>query len=346
MKKDDFIGNGKVSVIVPVYQAEKYICRCVDSLINQTYKNLEIILIDDGSKDNSLKLCNELAEKDVRIRVFHHANMGVANTRNKGLDYADGEYIFFLDSDDWIDKNTLSDMVLLLEKYDADLCICGFFNYVEGKSAQAHYLDTKCKVNKNAFMSEYFWKLYEETILFNIGTKLYKRNIIEENNLRFYTDMVVYEDIIFCLKYMDKAQLFFLCNKPYYYYFQGNANSVTHSYKKNFWKNTLDYCYLLIDRFNNNSVSLKKAVLLCLYRAYLQECRNPKIRKQNFCQVLEECCFPIAEKLDLKNSNISKLSVDQKIFLKIISWKSLKVLWRLAVVIMMKNKYKGRKYVC
>ena len=111
-RENEHITNNEiVSVIVPVYQAEKYIERCVNSLIHQTYHNLEIILIDDGSKDNSFNICKRLAEDDVRIKVFHNDNQGVASTRNQGLDYAGGQYIYFLDSDDWIGKDTLSEMV-------------------------------------------------------------------------------------------------------------------------------------------------------------------------------------------------------------------------------------------
>lgn len=105
------IDYGMVSVIIPVYQAEKYLARCISSVKGQTYKNLEILLVDDGSKDESLSICKKLAQKDMRIRVFHHENMGVAATRNRGMDEAQGEFVYFLDSDDWIEKDTLSTMV-------------------------------------------------------------------------------------------------------------------------------------------------------------------------------------------------------------------------------------------
>lgn len=336
MEKEKVIENKIVSVIIPVYQAEKYLLRCVESVINQSYEHLEIILIDDGSKDNSLAICYELEKKDIRIRVFHHENIGVAATRNKGLEYASGQYVYFLDSDDWIDENTLLDMVTSLEENDADICICGF-KYIEDYSEKEHCFSTSCYMDKKVFMEKCFWELYDDAILFNIGTKLYKRSIIEENNIRFSSDMIIYEDIKFCLDYIDKVQYLFLCGKPHYYYFSNNNCSITHVYKSEFWRSTAEYCNLLINRFSNYSVSLRKAVLLCLYRAYLQECHNPKLRKKDLCQRLNKICFPLVEKLNLKNSQISELSMDQRIFMFLISWKLTLFLWGVAVLVSKKN---------
>lgn len=331
------MNNQIVSVIIPVYQAEKYVVRCVESVINQTYKKLEVIMIDDGSEDNSLEICNEFAKKDSRIQIFHQTNMGVAAARNKGLDYAGGEYIYFLDSDDWIDKNTLADMVYSLEENNSDLCICGF-HYIDGQKEQEHCFTGEFQVKRNVFMSDYFWKLYEDTILFNIGTKLYRRSLIEENRLRFHADMVIYEDIRFCLEYLDKAESVYLRGKPYYNYFQGNMVSITHSYKVGFWESTSVYCDMLIERFDKNSSELKKAVLLCLYRAYLQECRNREMKRKELCQMLQENCFPVAQRLNLGQSRVSELSMDQKVFMKLISKELLCLLWPLAVVVSVKNK--------
>ena len=97
--------NPKISVIVPVYKVEKYLDKCVESIVNQTYKNLEIILVDDGSPDNCPAMCDEWAEKDERIRVIHKENGGLADARNAGMDIATGDYIGFVDSDDWIEPN-------------------------------------------------------------------------------------------------------------------------------------------------------------------------------------------------------------------------------------------------
>lgn len=334
--KNDFADNGIVTVIIPVYQAECYLRRCVESVINQTYKKIEIILIDDGSADNSLAICYELADEDSRIQVYHHGNMGVAVTRNKGLEYARGEYIYFLDSDDWIDENTLFVMVQSLEEHEADLCICGF-KYVNDSCEKDVCLPEKTSLTQAHFIESYFWKLYENAVLFNIGTKLYKRKIIVENNISFCTDMIVYEDIRFCLEYMDKVQQVFLCNEPYYYYYN-NSESVTHVYKPGFWESTSVYCSKLLERFEEYSISLKKAILMCLYRAYLYESHNPFLKKADFSKTINEKCFSFVDKLDLKACRFMELSLDQKVFAYLLSHKKIRLLWLMSSLISIKNK--------
>ncbi len=119
----------KISVIVPVYKVEKYLNKCVDSIINQTYKNLEIILVDDGSPDNCGKICDEYSKKDNRIKVIHKENGGLSSARNAGLEIATGDYIGFVDSDDWIEKSMYSDMLNCAVKNNADVVRCGFFRH-------------------------------------------------------------------------------------------------------------------------------------------------------------------------------------------------------------------------
>ncbi len=336
MKKNVIIKKGMISVIIPVFQAEKYLERCVASVTEQTYRELEVILIDDGSTDDSLSLCNKLAEGDHRIRVFHHENKGVAATRNLGLDCASGEFVFFLDSDDWIDGNTLGEMKASMEEHASDLCICGF-NYTDDQMQRKVSLSFSGAVSKSVFMEKYFWDLYERSVLFNIGTKLYKRSLIEECNLRFWEDAVVYEDIRFCLEYIDKSLNISMKEEPCYFYYQGNTASITHVYKADFWRSTWQYCNLLINMFEDTSASFKKAVLLCLYRAYLQECHNPDIKKQDFLEKLGKYCFPVAEDVNLKGLSGTGLSIDQKVFLKLAGHKAWWVLWRLAGIIKARN---------
>lgn len=118
------INNGKVSVIIPVWNAHDYIRRCVDSIVNQTYENLEILLVDDGSADDSLQICREYEGKDARIRVFHKENGGQGSARNLALDHCTGEYIGFVDNDDWIFPKMYERMVELIRKYGADVARC------------------------------------------------------------------------------------------------------------------------------------------------------------------------------------------------------------------------------
>lgn len=338
MNNSGYSDNGIISVIIPVYQAEEYLMRCISSVLNQTYKSLEILLIDDGSTDKSLHICRELAEMDSRIRVFHQENAGVAVARNRGLDEAKGRFVFFLDSDDRIAPDTLFAMLSSMAEHDAELCICGF-QYVKEGNREDHGFPVNRKVDKSEFMDRYFWMLYENASLFNIGTKLYKRSVIEENRLRFHADMVVYEDIRFCLEYLDKIQQIYLQGKPYYDYFMDNSGSVLHGYKSGFWNSTDEYCHILLSKFSDESASSCKAVSLCLYRAYLQECHKPELKRQEFCRLLKQYCFPIMENLKLKECNCRELSVDQRIFVKLARHKRVTFLWLLAVVVSMKGRW-------
>lgn len=124
-----------LSVIVPVYKVEPYLHRCVDSIRNQTYKNLQIILVDDGSPDNCGKICDEYAELEARIIVVHQKNRGLSGARNTGLRYAKGDYVAFVDSDDWIDSSMYETLVDMIEKNDLDMARCGIVE-TDGKGKE------------------------------------------------------------------------------------------------------------------------------------------------------------------------------------------------------------------
>ena len=117
----------KVSIIVPVYNVEKYLDKCIESIVNQTYRNIEIILVDDGSPDKCPEICNEWAKKDDRIKVIHKENGGLSSARNAALEIAQGDYITFVDSDDWIENDMIQSMLTCAAKNDADIVCCGFY---------------------------------------------------------------------------------------------------------------------------------------------------------------------------------------------------------------------------
>ena len=126
------VDEGKISVVVPVYNVEEYLDQCVESLVGQTYKNLEVILVDDGSPDNCPAMCDEWAERDNRIKVIHKENGGVSSARNAALDIASGDYIGFVDSDDWIEPDMYEILIKNAKKYDADISRCaGLFDYCD-----------------------------------------------------------------------------------------------------------------------------------------------------------------------------------------------------------------------
>lgn len=329
--------NGIVSVIIPIYQAEKYIKRCVFSVINQTYKDVEILLIDDGSTDNSLNICNELAQEDSRIRVLHQENSGVATARNRGIDCASGEYIFFLDSDDWIEKETLYELKTAMEDSSSDICFCGFC-YVNEGDDRKRISSSSAENEIHTFMNEKFWELYWDTILFNIGTKLYKSKIIEEANIRFHTDMVVYEDVQFCMEYIEHTKKVRVMWQEFYNYFVGNNDSATCRYLCDFWASTELFCRFLLEKFGSNDSDAKSAILRCLFRAFLQECHNPQLNKSDFLRSLEENCFMIEKQTNVDGCAMKGKTLPENLFCGLVHFRTKTILWWLTLFVSKRSR--------
>ena len=164
--------NPTISVIVPIYQVEKYIDKCLESIIKQTYRKLEIILIDDGSKDNSGKICDYYAMKDHRINVIHKPNEGVSKARNLGIEKSSGQYICFVDADDYISENYIEELYRLCIENDAEISICGVINIKENiikeKSKKIEKVWNSNQAIKELFEEKYFYCV--------MWAKMYKRN--------------------------------------------------------------------------------------------------------------------------------------------------------------------------
>ena len=215
------IEKEKISVIIPVYNVEKYLKRCLDSVINQTYKNLEIILVDDGSTDNSGKICDEYAEKDKRIIVIHKENGGLSDARNKGLDICTGDYIGFIDSDDWVTKNYFE---ILLEKITCDCSDISCCSYLRTKKYIENFYS-----NEEKYVKEYYGydilKIFLEKDLVSACVKLFKKEIFED--LRFPIGKIN-EDIATIFIAFSKAIKIVYVNQQLYFYYK-NTESITKS---------------------------------------------------------------------------------------------------------------------
>ena len=230
----------KLSVIVPVYNVEKYLNRCLDSIINQTYQNLEIILVDDGSKDNSGRICDEYAKKDNRIRVIHKENNGAAAARNTGIENSTGEYIAFVDSDDYIDVVMYEKMMEINKQYDCDVVMCDC--YKERKDSKIVYTHDirEGYYNKDMLYEEYFDCLlmtneveYPPTI--SNWVCIFKKSLIMKNHLRYAEGMRFSEDLLFGSQAMYYANNFYYMKNQCYYHYMFNENSVTNTYYKDKW---------------------------------------------------------------------------------------------------------------
>lgn len=225
--------NDLVSVIIPVYNVEKYLCRCLDSVIKQTYKNLEIVLIDDGSTDNSGKICDQYKEKDNRIKVFHTENKGVSAARNLGIKNTYGKYIIFIDSDDFLDLNTFEEV--LEENCNYDLIAFSYYKLSNNDKICYDNRKEKETLTKNETLIKIMDDRYFQGFTWN---KIFKRNIIIENNLFFDENIRINEDLLFCIQFIENVNTIMYYSTPYYYYVQLNSSAL-HSKDINKFKTAL-----------------------------------------------------------------------------------------------------------
>lgn len=209
----------KISVIVPIYNVEKFLKRCLDSIINQTYNNLEIILINDGSPDDCHKICEEYKNKDERIIYISKKNEGVSATRNIGLEIASGEYIAFVDSDDYIENDMFEVLYNDLIKYDADLSYCQIIN-----RNVVPFNDNILMTSQEAL--EILVKPYKGLEGYSCN-KLYKKSIIDNNNIRFNKDILFWEDIYFVCEYLNCCEKNIVSVNKKLYFYENNENNVS-----------------------------------------------------------------------------------------------------------------------
>lgn len=215
-----------ISVIIPVYNAEKYLRRCLDSVVAQTYRNLEIICVDDGSVDESGKICDQYAVRDARIKVIHQENQGLSAARNKGLDAAEGEYIAFVDSDDYILEDMYKKMLDKLLNYNVDLCVCQWQyelsdgrQVVKRKNIAPTIYGRKTSLEFARFL---YMGNYENGVVVAAWNKLYRRALLDK--IRF--EGRIHEDEAVSGRIMAKNISVYVMEEQFYVYAQ-NGDSLT-----------------------------------------------------------------------------------------------------------------------
>lgn len=219
----------KISIIVPVYNAVKYLEKCVISLINQTYRNKEIILIDDGSTDGSGELCDKLAKSNENIRVIHQENLGVSTARNRGLGYASGKYIGFCDADDIAHPRMYEILINTIIVLNADLSCCECFRRDEQEIFQATEYDFNESMLSAAYGNEMFTRVDSSSVYQGyLCNKLFRREIIErDKKLRLDEDIFILEDLLFLARYLNRSKIMGCVNLNLYFY-RHNKFSATH----------------------------------------------------------------------------------------------------------------------
>ncbi|MBO5480984.1 MAG: glycosyltransferase [Clostridia bacterium] len=285
----------KVSIILPVYNVKDYFEQCIQSLVQQTYKDIEIILVDDGSTDGSNLLCDKWAEYDNRILVFHKENGGTHTARNLGLQIASGQYVMFIDPDDWIELNTVEYLVEQIKKFDLDVAR---FNYIR------EYKNNSLK-KENSLLEE---KIYngEECLIVcrqTIGLlngelqhpenlnflasacfSIYRKSILDEYNITFYNIKKIgsFEDGLFNIHVFNHMQRFGFFNQYFYHYRKTNLHSNTTSYKKDYFEKQM-VLFEEIENFlkkNHYSYDFQTAyqnrIVLCTMELCLNEYKSGK----------------------------------------------------------------------
>ncbi len=232
--------NPLISLVIPVYNVEKYLNKCIQSVLAQTYDNFEVILVDDGSTDNSGKICDEYAEKDNRATVYHQKNSGVSVARNVGLENAKGELISFIDADDWIDEKYLEKLADAQVKYNADLTICEYTNiFGDGKpcdrrqsfNSSVYYNDRSiiiCEIAPKVFFNGSLQSLS------NPICRLYRKSVILNNNLSFPTQVSLHEDCFFNYEYLNHIESLAYINESLYNRIV-RSNSAMRIYRENIY---------------------------------------------------------------------------------------------------------------
>ena len=223
----------KVSVIVPIYNVEKYLEKCIESILRQTHTNLEIILVDDGAKDMSGKIADEAAQKDNRIKVIHQINAGVSSARNAGLDVATGDYICFVDGDDYIMPDYVMYLLKLVVEKNADVSVTTemFSNF---DSSQSNDLDISVLSAEKATEQMLCYR-------FPIGVycKMFRRTFLEDNKVRFFTDIFIGEGFNFNMMALQRANQIVVGHRKVYFYRRDNSTSAMTAFSIKKWENGL-----------------------------------------------------------------------------------------------------------
>ena len=278
-----------ISVIVPVYRVERYLCQCLDSILNQTYPNLEILLVDDGSPDKCGEICEEYAKIDNRIRVFHTENKGLSAARNLGLREAKGEYIGFVDSDDWIEPGMYEILLRRIEETGTNICACGVWKEYQRSKSDYNVCDTIYTG------TEAIRALLSNQIGNVVWNKLYKKNCLEGI---IFLENANYEEIATVYKIILKAYRVSATHEHLYHY-RMRKSSIVHTRTM---KNLMDYWFAYYNRYlylkslpefrddQKTTIILEKQVALATVRIWRWMYRIP-IEQRDYDFLLKVSCF-------------------------------------------------------
>lgn len=259
-----------VSIIVPVYNAEIRIKKCIESILKQTYKNIEIILVNDGSNDHSGEICDNFAMNDERIKVLHQKNRGPSVARNKGLQVATGEYVQFVDSDDYIDSAMTEKLIKEIKK-ETQLVLCGY-KVIKNEKIVYNNIPNVSGVYEKTIFLEFFGELYDNLFINSPCNKLFNNRIIKKNNINFPEEINMGEDLLFNIEYLRACDgEISVSQDDSYNYIKHDDYSLTKIYNKSYFE---------------NQKMLYETVKKFLIEANQYKGKNERLVELNFSQVI------------------------------------------------------------
>jgi glycosyltransferase involved in cell wall biosynthesis len=294
------MSNKKVSIVVPIYNVEKYLHSCIDSILNQTMRDVEVILVDDGSSDNCGRICDEYSLIDSRVKVIHKKNGGLSEARNFGIREAQGEYLLIVDSDDWCESNMVEELYDCMIKNKTDVVVCGYeINYTSNDFVLCKNFEGDTSFLGKDNIADAIYKL--DTLgMFNVvWNKFYKTEIIKKNNLMFEKDGMPGEDLIFNCEYFKYIDSIGFISRSLYHYMRSEEVTLVSKYRENLYeqvqrfnvarKNLYDFynmktneyikCY--INKFIEN-------IFACIPNLFRKDCNLTAQQKKDMIKRLME----------------------------------------------------------
>lgn len=333
-----------VSVIVPVYNTEKYLKQCLDSLVAQTYKNIEVIMVDDGSKDSSGAICDEYAKKYKNFQVIHKKNAGLGMARNTGMEYMNGEYVFFLDSDDYLETECIDILYQNLTRNHVDICKGGFKKVTDSGKVVFRRVYEKTIFEENMAKLELLPRMIgsspsqHDSVEMCVCGALYKVEPIKKYGLKFPSEReLISEDLVFNIDYMQHAKGAYIIERTDYNY-RINLTSLTTSYREDRFEAS-KYFYLTmkekLERLGYDKQTLSR--LDRMFFIYLRMCisqertiaqKKEKIASLKRINII--CSDDVVRKV-INNYPKKNLEFRQRVFLDLMWYKMKRILYFMAV---------------
>lgn len=331
----------KISIVVPVYNAEKYLVRCIDSILAQTFPDFELLLINDGSKDKSGVICENYASKDNRIKVIHTENGGVSKARNIGISIAEGDYLMFCDSDDYVESNWCSSLYVYVTKGKRILPISGIrfvYNFRNHNNKEVlKVFNQKDVIHKG----EYF-ETYKNGLSGSVCCKIYERSIIVENSIFFDINVNRAEDLLFNLSYMNHIDSYITIPLITYNYVHSNENSLINSYRLDLYNVTAKVYNAWLDYFKQMECceEVIKEFATWYYHNFLNCLKNTfdSRNKDNILRKFRYNNFILNTREFIDCLELANMSKEDFRYIKLLKTKNFYIVWLAEQVFKVKKK--------